>query len=75
VAQLPVISVGDSAAVILPLAVLESLGLKIGDVMDVTLEEHRLILRPANDSARRQVIEEITREMFERRRDAFQRLA
>ena len=73
--QLPVVAVGESAAVILPLAVLESLGLKAGDILGATLEEHRLVLRPAYDSARREVVEEITREVFERRRDAFQRLA
>ena len=69
--RLPVVSVGDSAGVILPPAVLESLVLKIGDVFEATLEEHQLILRPA----RRQLIEGITRDVFERRRDAFQRLA
>ena len=70
-----VVPVGDSAGVILPPAVLESLGLKIGDALDATLEGSQSILRPARDSARRQLVEEITREVFERRGEAFQRLA
>ena len=70
-----VVPVGDSVGVILPPAVLESLGLKIGDALDATLEGSQLILRPARDSARLKLVEEITREVFDRRGEAFQRLA
>jgi antitoxin component of MazEF toxin-antitoxin module len=73
--QLPVISYGDSSAVVLPAALLESLGLRVGDVVDVTVSDRQLILSPAEDNARRQLVESITREMFERRQDAYQRLA
>lgn len=73
--QLPIVPVGDSAAVVLPPAVLDALGLKIGDVMDVTVGDRELILRPADDADRRRLIEEITRDVFEQRRDAYQRLA
>jgi antitoxin component of MazEF toxin-antitoxin module len=64
-----------SAAVVLPTSVLESAGLRIGDVLEVTLGDRQLILRPVEDAARRQVVEDITREVFERRRDAYRRLA
>ena len=73
--QLTIVAHGDSAAVVLPAEVLESVGLRIGDVVDVTLGDRQLILRPAEDATRRQLFEEITQEVFEQRRDAYQRLA
>ena len=73
--QLTIVPHGDSAAVILPTAVLESVGLRVGDVVDVTMDDRQLILRSAEEAARRDVLEKITREVFERRKDAYQRLA
>ena len=45
--QLPIVPLGDSAAVVLPASVLESVGLRIGDVVDVTVGDRQLILQPA----------------------------
>jgi len=45
------------------------------DEVNVTVGERQLILRPAGDSARQQQIEAITRDVFERRKDAYERLA
>ena len=73
--QLTIVSHGDSAAVVLPASVLESIGLRIGDVLEATLGDRQLILRPVEDAARRQLLQEITRDVFELRRDAYQRLA
>ncbi|HJT78763.1 MAG TPA: AbrB/MazE/SpoVT family DNA-binding domain-containing protein [Gemmataceae bacterium] len=73
--QLTLVPHGDSAAVILPAALLESVGLRVGDVVEVTLGDRELILRPAEDAARRKLLETITDEVFERRKDAYQRLA
>jgi len=73
--QLTIVPHGDSAAVVLPASVLESIGVGIGDVLEATLGERQVILRPAEDAARRQVFEEITTDVFARRKDAYQRLA
>ncbi len=73
--QLTIVPHGDSGAVILSAAVLDSVGLHIGDVVDLTVGDRQLILRPVEDASRRGLLEEITREVFERRRDAYQRLA
>ena len=73
--QVPIVPLGESAAVVLPASVLEAMGLRIGDVVEVTLAERQLILRPVQDAGRRQQFEEITQEVFEQRRDAYQRLA
>jgi antitoxin component of MazEF toxin-antitoxin module len=73
--QLTIVPHGDSAAVVLPASVLESLGLRIGDVLEATPGDRQLILRPVEDAARRQLLQEITDDVFERRRDAYRRLA
>jgi len=73
--HLTIVPHGDSAAVILSAAVLESVGLRVGDVLEVTLGDRQLILRSSEDAARRELLETITQEVFERRRDAYQRLA
>jgi antitoxin component of MazEF toxin-antitoxin module len=73
--ELTIVPHGDDAAVVFPAAVLESLGLRIGDVLEATLGDRQLILRPVADAARRQLLQEITQDVFERRRDAYQRLA
>lgn len=73
--QLTIVPVGDAAAVVFPAEVLESVGLRIGDTVDVTVGDRQLILRPIEGAARRQLLEQITQEVFEQRREAYQRLA
>ena len=73
--QLTIVPHGDSAAVILPAAILESIGLRIGDVVDVTLGDRQLILHSAVDTSRQEMFDAITKQVFERRREAYQRLA
>lgn len=73
--QLTIVPHGDAAAVVLPVGVLESIGLRIGDVLEATFGDRQLILRPVEDAARRQLLQEITRDVFERRQEAYQRLA
>lgn len=73
--QLTIVPHGDCAAVILPTAILESVGLRVGDVVDVALGDHQLILRSTEEASRRELLETITREVFERREDAYRRLA
>jgi len=73
--QLIIVAHGDTAAVVLPASVLAATGLRVGDVVEATVGERELILRPGEDAARRRLLDEITHEVFERRRDAYQRLA
>lgn len=73
--QIPIIPHGDAAALVLPADLLESLGLRVGDAVDVVVGDGQLILRPAEDAERRRRVEAITAEVFEARRDAYQRLA
>jgi antitoxin component of MazEF toxin-antitoxin module len=73
--QLTLIPIGAGAAVVLPDAVIESVGLRIGDKLDLTVGDQQLILRPVEDSPREARLAEITREVFEQRQDAYRRLA
>ena len=70
-----IISVVEPNGVLVPVEALESIGLQIGDSVDMSLEDGRLILRPVADARRQQQIDDITRDVFERRKDAYQRLA
>jgi antitoxin component of MazEF toxin-antitoxin module len=74
-AQSKIVSLGEAAAVVLPGEVLEAMGLRVGDVIDVTVGDRELILRPAAPEGSQSSIEEIVRELFERRGDAYRRLA
>ena len=74
-AQLKIVSHEDGAAVVIPSAVLESIGLHIGDLVDLTVRDRQLILQSMQDAARRQLLAELTREVCDRRGDAYQRLA
>lgn len=73
--MLTIIPYGDAAAVVLPPAMLASAGLRIGDVLEVTFQDHELTLRASEDAARKQLVEQLTQDLIERRRDAYQRLA
>jgi antitoxin component of MazEF toxin-antitoxin module len=73
--QLIVISHGDAAAVVLPKAMLESIGIHVGDAVDVTVGDRQLMLRPVDDVERRRLMTDLTKEVLDRRSDAYQRLA
>ena len=73
--QFTIVSHGDWAAVVLPAAFLETLGLRDGDVVEATLVDQQIILRPEEQALRQRQVREITREVFEQRLDAYQRLA
>ncbi len=71
----PIVALGDSAAVVVPLDVLKSVGLKIGDAVEITSGDRQLILKAAPDPTHRRMIEKITDELLIERRDAYERLA
>ena len=74
-AHLTIVPHGDSAAVILPKNMLETLGLSIGDSVNATLGDRQLILRALDDDELRKLMANLTKEVLDRRSDAYQRLA
>ena len=73
--QITIVSHGDGAAVVLPNAILESIGMQVGDMLDVTVSDQLLILRPVDDAERKRLMADLTQEVLDRRNDAYQRLA
>jgi antitoxin component of MazEF toxin-antitoxin module len=72
--ELPIVSVVGSSGVVLPMEVLEAIGLRVGDEVNVSLGDRELILRPAGGT-RRPAVEQAAREVLEHRKDAYRRLA
>ncbi len=73
--QLPIVSHGDTADVVLPASILEVVGLHIGDLLEVTVSDQQLLLRAVNQDSHQQKLATITQDVFDLRRDAYQRLA
>ena len=73
--QLLIVPHGDSAAVVIPASVLKDIGLRIGDLLEVTVGDQQLFLRAVNPDSHQQKLITITQEVFDQRRDAYQRLA
>jgi antitoxin component of MazEF toxin-antitoxin module len=69
------VSVVESAGVIVPVEILEAIGLRVGDRVIVSLGDRELFLRPATAKNSERDIEANTRDVFERRKDAYERLA
>jgi antitoxin component of MazEF toxin-antitoxin module len=70
-----IVIVDESAAVLLPAAVLERLGVGVGDLVDVSLEADALVIRSLNEAERRQRLEAATQDTFHRRSGAYVKLA
>jgi antitoxin component of MazEF toxin-antitoxin module len=67
--------VGTSAALLLPQDVLDQMGVSIGDEVDLSIVNRKVILRPLDEVEREQKLEAATQDIFERRRSAYERLA
>jgi antitoxin component of MazEF toxin-antitoxin module len=66
---------GDAAAVLLPGELLEELGLKVGDEVEVVVIEGTLVLRRTDEEERSRRVEESTQSVLQRRKSAFEELA
>jgi len=73
--DMPLVSIVESDGVVVPVDILESIGLRVGDRVNVSLGNRELILRPAAATDSERKIDEITRDVFQRRKDAYERLA
>jgi antitoxin component of MazEF toxin-antitoxin module len=66
---------GDTPALLLSQEVLDQMGLKVGDEVDISLVERTLILRPLDEAERARRIENTASLIFERRKSAYEELA
>jgi antitoxin component of MazEF toxin-antitoxin module len=70
-----IIASGEEAALLLSQETLKQMGVQVGDEVDVIIEDGALIVRPLDEAMRAQKIEQITDDLFEQRKSAYQRLA
>lgn len=66
---------GDSAAILLPKEILDEMGIREGEEVDVSVSDRTLIMRPLDKAERAGKIEEATSAVFERRGPAYKKLA
>ena len=64
----------DSAAILLPQEVLDEMGVREGDEVDVSVSDHTLIMPPLS-AERARKIEDAAKAVFERRSAAYKKLA
>ena len=67
--------VGTSAALLLSQDVLDQMGVSIGDEVDLSIVNRKVILRPLDEVEREQKLKTATQDIFARRRSAYERLA
>lgn len=64
----------DSTAILLPQEVLDEMGVREGDEVDVSVSDGTLLMRPLS-AKRARKLEDATKAVFERRSDAYKKLA
>jgi len=67
--------VGNSAALLLTEEIMKLLAIHIGDEVDIRVKDRKLIIQASDDILREQKLKEVTNNVFERRKSAYQQLA
>ncbi len=70
-----IITLGDSAELVLNQEILEQIGVSAGDKVEVKFANGVLTVRPLDAAGRARKIAELTREIFDNRREAYLQLA
>ena len=70
-----IITLGDSAELVLNHEMLQQIGVGSGDKVEVKVANGALTVRPLDATERAQKIADLTREIFDNRREAYLELA
>jgi len=70
-----IMAAGDSSTVVVPIEVLDMMGVKAGDEIDLSVVDRTLIVRSLDEAERARKIDDITDAVFERRKSAYEELA
>ncbi|MBI1297116.1 hypothetical protein GC175_19380 [bacterium] len=74
--QTRITTIDGSAAVLISPEIMEQMGVQIGDEVDVTVADNTLVVRRIENEAKpERTLKEIIDGIFERRADAYRRLA
>lgn len=69
------VTLGQSAALLLPQELLAQINVRLGDEIEVSVIDQTLILRSLEEAQRQQHLETIIDQVLTRRKSAYQRLA
>ena len=70
-----VLTLGDPAELIISQEILKQIGVGAGDKIEIAISERALVVRPLEEAERARKIAAATRDIFDRRRDAYLELA
>lgn len=74
--QTRITTINGSAAVLISPEILEQMGVQIGDEVDIAVADSTLVVRRVDEEAKpERTLEDIIDGIFERRADAYRRLA
>lgn len=67
--------IDDSPALLLSPELLEAIGISVGDEVEINVEDRALIIRGLNENERQVKLDEMMKELMNRRRSTYERLA
>lgn len=70
-----VITLGDPAEVLLSQEILKLIGVNAGDKIEITVSNRAVVVRPLEEAERARKIAAARRDIFDRRREAYLKLA
>jgi len=70
-----VFTLGEPAELVISQDILKRIGVGAGDKIEIAISDRALIVRPLEEAERARKIAAATRDIFDRRRDAYLKLA
>jgi antitoxin component of MazEF toxin-antitoxin module len=70
-----VLTLGDQAELVISQDILKQIGVGAGDKVEVAVSDGAVIVRPLEEAERARKIAAATRDIFDRRREAYMKLA
>jgi antitoxin component of MazEF toxin-antitoxin module len=70
-----VFTLGEPAELIISQDILKQIGVGAGDKIEIAISDRALVVRPLEEAERERKIAAATRDIFDRRRDAYLKLA
>jgi antitoxin component of MazEF toxin-antitoxin module len=70
-----VLTLGDPAELIISQDILKQIGVGAGDKIEIVISDRSLVVRPLEEADRARKIAAATKDIFDRRRDAYLELA
>jgi antitoxin component of MazEF toxin-antitoxin module len=70
-----VLTLGDPAELIISQEILRQIGVGAGDKIEIAISDRALVVRPLEEAERARKLAAATRDIFDRRRDAYLELA